>query len=159
MVPNLQVEVGWFDAPVLAICNYQSTASGPYLLWALTDGKTFECWKDQNPPSVTASTSSTEVYDGYRVDDPSDNGQWNYYHNGTQFNSEPFPAFDYGMTITNGERHDQLTDLGHADFNGMQYENSGGWHDWTDPITVAENDSEYCNVFYSDKTHVSVDTC
>lgn len=148
-------EVGWFDAEGSPSCSY--TGSGPRLLWTAVDNTVYYC-ATQTPPALTKGQ-----YDNFGVRDTNADGSWEYTHSGSVFKPFTNPHFTTGFPTTNGERH-STSDQAYAEFRGLQFQNSSGWHDWINPTAFSgvggntNNDPAWCNQFDSD-THIEVVSC
>ena len=65
-------------------------------------------------------------------------------------------GFTIGRPITNGER-DGNADRAYSDFNGLQFQDGSGWHDWVNTDPYADTDPDWNN-FIQTCTHVLVRT-
>jgi hypothetical protein len=143
---NNWAEVGWSDQEGDPSCAYSGT--GPRLLWTAVDNGIYYC-ATQTPAALTKGD-----YDNFSVSDPNDNGDWQYVHSGTIFKTFTNPNMAYGNPTTNGERH-STSDQAYAEFQGLEYEDSSGWHEWTNPDGYSgvdgntNNDPDWCNQFDS----------
>jgi hypothetical protein len=143
------VEVGWFDASGEDHCSY--TGSGPRQLWFAEVSGTAYC-ATQTPNYI----SSQNAFHGFSVQNPDLDGDWSFFMDGVKFKELAHLNQTFGVVLSNGERHGG--DIANSEFKGLQYQDSGGWHDWVNPGNDSDfdNDSDYHNQFFSDDTHVKV---
>ena len=154
---DTDVEVGWLDAPGQAAgtkdnvaCGYKPTDRGPHFLWSLSNGSFYEC----NASLGVAVSPGT--YKTFSVLDPNDDGIWHYYYDGTEQVSQSFPTFQYGVALSNGERHNVNDDIPWSEFNGLEWQGPNGYEPWSSTYSRVENDRPpYCNYIQS-ATHVFV---
>lgn len=100
-------------------CRYPSGGSGAYVLWAQTiNGKEY-C------ATLTPPKAQMGKYEDFAVEDPNDNGVWEFWAAGSEVQVISNPDFKYGEQDTNSERHSDSDD-GYADFQGLEFENSSG---------------------------------
>jgi hypothetical protein len=140
-----QVEIGGYEDPhQLAVCTYPA-GSGPALVRVIYFNNLHQCIA---PYMIDPWRSTTFTIHNDNLD------------NTFAFDFDGSAAgtltgdFSYGSAITNGERWG-LQDSPHADFDGLRFQNSTGFHDWTNTGGFSDSDPNYKNQIHSD-THVEV---
>lgn len=150
------VEVGWYEEAV-DVTPCPQTSGNPRILVAKGINGVFTCDPDVIGPD-TITNAPTD--DGFWVHDDNQDGNWDYYHNGSFLGFFGLGSFITGDPRAQGERkstHDSM----YALHDGLKRMNSSkSWVSWTGTTIIVDDDADYRGCVRSNtKVEVKLGTC
>ncbi|MEX0754175.1 MAG: hypothetical protein WD556_03525 [Actinomycetota bacterium] len=131
------VELGWYEEEQ-NVTPCPGSFGPPRILVAKYVNGTFTC-------DLQNSITDTPRNDDFKVSDPDQDGDWNYYRNSDGLGFYGLGSFTSGQPVVNGERKSDHADpTMYANFRGLDRMGaSQDWSEWSGTHTYGDSDPDF----------------